>query len=275
MSKVQWNVSNADEKIEELSDDELPKDPPGYVPSAPEREPETPELDMLAVGNEASEELSEDEQEAEDIAILANARLRLERGRLYELLMINDIFTNMDADPQAVKSVQREVRKFAQERMEIMLGIKQPSQQVGVVSSPFNSLEVQVLKTLAAKLSGGDTQKVEGPQPPPKSKTITPISAGSGKTTKAVVKAAAAKAIQAKSSAKEVPAVDPNLASKKIGEMTYDEKLEYNRQKSALYESRKVANPEALAMPSIEGANSIYASKALTIGQITSNLKPR
>lgn len=273
MSKVQWNVSSADEKIEELSDDELPKDPPGYVPA---REPETPELDILAVGGEEFlAELSEDEQEAEDAAILSNARLRLERGRLYELLMINDIFTNMDADPQAVKSVQREVRKFAQERMEIMLGIKQPSQQAGVTSSQFNNLEVQVLKTLAAKLSGGDTQKMEGPQPPPKSKSITPISANSGKTTKSIVKAAVAKTIQSKSPTKEVPAVDPTLASKKIEDMSYDEKLEYNRQKSALYNSRKVANPEALPMPSVEGANSIYASKALTINQITSNLKPR
>lgn len=276
MSKIQWNVTSDQDKIEELRDDELPSDPPGYVPSAPEQERAEEEME---VGQLGPVDLTEDEEEADDATILTNARLRLEQGRLYEMLMTSDIFNNLDADPQAVKNVQREMKRFAKDRMEVMLGMKRPSELAGsVVSSPFNSVEVEVLKSLAKKLSGGATEQVSGPQAPPKSKTLTPISSNSGKTTKimtktAVAKAAVAKAIQPKEPVKTAPAVDPTLANKKMEDMTYDEKIEYNRQKSAVYESKKVKNPEAIPMPSVESANAFYGSKGITMNQIEKNFK--
>ena len=183
MSKqlIQWN--GKDEEVQELSEDELPQDPPGYVP---QYELETTNFDdkIALAYDETKEEYDEDLEEQDDTAVLTDARERLERGRLYEMLMTSDIFSNLDADPKAIKNVQREIRRFAKDRMEVMLGIKKnPQVTVGNVSvGQFNSLEVEVLKSLANKLSGGAASEHQGPSLPPKSATLTPISKNHGKT---------------------------------------------------------------------------------------------
>ena len=270
MSKqlIEWNDKK--EEPQELSEDELPKDPPGYVP---QREPETPELDMEAVGGYAQEAQEDEEyneylEEQDDTAILTDARERLERGRLYELLMTSDIFANLDADPKAIKNVQREIRRFAKDRMEVMLGIKKNPEVVhGSDTNQFNSLQVEILRTLANKLSGGVSSdpKQSGPALAPKSATLTPISNGHAKKPVPLSKSAPARTAPrapAQPQAKPITQVDPVLASKKIEDMTYEEKLEYNRQKSALYESRKVANPESIPMPSAAAMGNVYAAKS-------------
>src|ERR1035437_3497183 len=252
MSKqlIQWNEADH-QPPEELDDSMLPQDPPGYVPAIPVHA-ESNAIDEFVQDQEQDEE----QEEQDDAAILSNARMRLEQGRLYEMLMITDIFKNLDADAQAIKNVQREIKRFAKERMEVMLGMKKPVEEVSSSSySPFSSLQIDVLKSLATKLSGGASDKQEGPQPAPKSTGLTPISKNSGKTTKVALKSTVsnpAKGAGPKKPAPEqqekpgVPQVDPALANQKIEDMTYDEKLEYNRQKSALYDSRKTMNPDAI-----------------------------
>lgn len=276
MSKVQWNISSEEDPIEELSDDELPQDPPGYVPSGPE--PETPELDIEAV---AGCVYSEESEEENDAVALTDANLRIEQGRLYQMLMTADIFGNLDCDEKAIKNVQRELRRFAKDRMEVMLGMKKPTEQsTNIVSSPFNHLEVEVLKTLAAKLSGGNTQKAD--PKPAKSNTLNSISSGANKSKNTVKAALQNLGVPprkpptkgtAKPAAPASAVLDPNLANKKIEDMSYDEKLAYNSQKSAVYDKNKISNPEAIPMPSLESLNSIYGGKALTMKQIESNFK--
>jgi hypothetical protein len=263
---VQWNVSE-DEEPQELSDDELPKDPIGYVPSAPEVE-----MDMLAVVDEL---VSEEEEEQDDSAILTNARLRLEQGKLYEMLMTSNIFEGFEGDDQAIKNVHRELKRFAKDRMEVMLGMKQPEQQLPT-KGQFSTLEVNVLKTLAAKLSGGQTTSLVKAEVS-KTNTLKPISVAP-KSNKALLKEVVTKSApkpQPKQEAKAAPKaptqpsksttpqVDPKLAAMKIEDMTYDQKIEYNRQKSALYQSRKTVKIEgAIPMPSSEAMLQIYASRA-------------
>lgn len=286
-NKVQWNVSTLNEEEEqEIDDSMLPTDPSGYVPTAI-REPETPELDAEAVG--APEDWSEEQEEQDNAAILGNARLRLETGRLYEMLYASDIFANLDADAQAIKNVQRELRRFAKDRMEVMLGMKKVVEE-NTTYAQFNSLEVEVLKSLAKKLSGGASAtapQATGPSQPPKNTGLTPIS--NGNKTKAVVKAVVtAKINPTKVAAKpqQAPAptaISPELASKSIEEMTYDEKVEYNRQKSAIYNARKAVNPDAIPMPSIEGMNALNSRGALnpsgmghpTLNKIAANMLRR
>jgi hypothetical protein len=111
----------------------------------------------------------EEDQEAEEVeedlsAILNDARLRLEQGKLYELVLQNDLFIDTGIDERAVKYVQKEIRKFAQERMEIMLGMRQEqaSAQTNAFPAeafPFNSLEVEVLKSLAAAATKGASRE--------------------------------------------------------------------------------------------------------------------
>lgn len=120
----------------------------------------------------AEEELIEDQlydeepEEVEDYAeVLSDARLRLEQGRLYELIMNHDLFQGVDADSKAIVNVQKEFRKFAKERMEIMLGMRQEQAEDGITSVsvelPFNALEIRILKDLASAASKGATATPE------------------------------------------------------------------------------------------------------------------
>jgi hypothetical protein len=53
--------------------------------------------------------------------------------------MTSEIFQNLDADEQAVKNVQREIKRFAKDRMEVMLGMKEEVKEASVFAQ-FNSL---------------------------------------------------------------------------------------------------------------------------------------
>jgi hypothetical protein len=112
-------------------------------------------------GYDEEYETEEPTEEVEDFSeVLSDARLRLEQGRLYEMIMKHDLFEGVDADVKAVKNVQNEVRSFAKERMEVMLGMRQEPVygQDNGVSFPFNSLEVDILKRLASSATKGATR---------------------------------------------------------------------------------------------------------------------
>src|SRR5271165_487613 len=134
-------------------------------------------LDEAAIAElQADPNLNIFEEEEEDTAaVMQDANLRLEMGRLYQMVLQNDIFADTNADPRAIKNVQREIRKLVRERMETMLGIRQEQvAQAPIISSPFNDLEVTALKMLASRISGGATDQLQsaprdlGPQPPAK-----------------------------------------------------------------------------------------------------------
>ncbi len=128
------------------------------------------------------EEVEQDEEE--DYAdVLSNARLRLEQGKLYEMLMNHNIFDGLEADERAMKSVSKEIKKFAQERMELMLGMRQtvgttPANSFPVEAFPFNQLEVEVLKSLAAAATKGASRESDAfvPETQPQArKTLNPL----------------------------------------------------------------------------------------------------
>ena len=142
-------------------------------------------LDEEAVSEIQEEHFDVYEEEEDDISVvMADANLRLEMGRLYQMILENDIFAQTNADPRAIKNVQREIRRLVREKLEIMLGIRQeqPTTQQTIVSSPFNDMEVNALKMLASKITKGATEEVSSnyvPQvaaPQPKKDGITAIS---------------------------------------------------------------------------------------------------
>lgn len=101
-----------------------------------------------------------DLEEYEDFTdVLNDANLRIEQGRLYQMVMNHDLFDGMDVDPKAVQNVQREIRKFAKERMEVMLGMRKETTTVETleINFPFNALEVDILKRLAFTATKGAT----------------------------------------------------------------------------------------------------------------------
>lgn len=143
-------------------------------PSLPRRAPINPELlkspgedtrpdPRLYIDESDQYDVTDELQDEEEdyTAVLSDARLRLEQGRLYEMIMNHDLFEGMDSDPNAVKHVQRQIRKFAKEQMEIMLGMRKETAKVErlEIDFPFNAVEVKVLKMVADKASGGASQQ--------------------------------------------------------------------------------------------------------------------
>lgn len=115
--------------------------------------PPQPVQQVQQVQQEPEVEYEEVQDEEEDFSsVLSDARSRMEQGRLYEMLMDHDIFAGADADEKAIKFVTKQIRTFAKEQMEIMLGMRQePAKAQAMAASdfPFNDVEVAALKDLA------------------------------------------------------------------------------------------------------------------------------
>jgi len=114
---------------------------------------ENPELDT---------EVDEDEEDFS--TVLSDARMRMEQGRLYEMIMDHNIFEGSDADEKAIKYVTKQIRNFAKEQMEIMLGMRQEAPKVQAMAAsdfPFNDVEVSALKDLAYMATKGKSAEPE------------------------------------------------------------------------------------------------------------------
>jgi len=110
----------------------------------------------------------------EEKNIIDNARIRLEQGRLYEMLIKHDLFDGVDADPKAVSNVQQEIKSFIMERLEILLGMRAEKEvEVYKVESQFNDMEVQALKMVASKVTQGQSAKV--PEPKKEPSPLSPV----------------------------------------------------------------------------------------------------
>jgi hypothetical protein len=103
----------------------------------------------------------EEEQDEPDFgtSVMESARIRLEQGRLYEMLIKHDLFEGVDAIPEAVIKVQKELKEYIVERLEILLGMKaetQKQQLQQIITPPqFNDVEVQALKMVAVQVTKG------------------------------------------------------------------------------------------------------------------------
>jgi hypothetical protein len=145
---------------------------PPNVPAEPEPTFVEEEIDLDSLHLDEQDDFTE---------ILNDANLRIEQGRLYQMVMNHELFEGMDVDPRAVTNVQREIRKFARESMEVMLGMRSKTPTNVSTSSPFNDLEVDILKKLASKATNGATETAEANQvasvlkEAPKRKTLNPI----------------------------------------------------------------------------------------------------
>jgi hypothetical protein len=212
------------------------------------------EIDIDDLMEKAGEEDSDDDfTEA-----LSDASLRLEQGNLYKLVMNHALFDGLDADPRAIKSVQKQIRKFAKEQMETMLGMRQEAAAVTHVSSPFSSLEARALKDIAFQLITAKNMKEEDypeevvestPVQAPKKKTLNTI----GKQqTKPAPKPIAKKAEPIQRQTKPKPRLDlpPEMEpdyeplSKPISQMSAAELAERDRQATERQKNRMVITPK-------------------------------
>lgn len=204
--------------------------------------------------------------------VLLDAGLRLEQGNLYKMLMNQDIFHGLDADPRAIKHVQREIRTFAKERMELMLGMRQTLAAPEALILPFNDLEISVLKKLASDVTGGVTQTEDANKhaswSAPKKQTLTPvasvkrptqatlapISAPARQTAPAPLKQTTApisRPTPAPKVLKKTEVVSEELLNKPIAELTEQELIDRNKIVSQKQKRRRAALPQnRVPMPS-------------------------
>lgn len=268
----------------------LPQQPNNRVVRQPVQAVESYEDYVDEVASENEEDENEDYSE-----VLSDARLRLEQGRLYEMIMNNNIFEDVNADAKAVKHVQREIRKFAKERMEIMLGMRKeaPKIEAPQVVMPFNELEIGLLKQLAHKMSNGKTAepqankyaevinvakkdtitpiKAPAPQAAPKLNAISQpkVSATPANTAAPLAKPVAPVAKRGrkpKTQAASAPATDDNYKplEKPVSEMTTDELLARNQEAASRQVGRKQAKSNAaLPQPTFEQEQMLYTQRAL------------
>jgi hypothetical protein len=219
----------------------------GIAPQATAQDYAEASAQIMGLDEEAMEALQEDpnvdifdEEEENTQELMSDVNLRLEQGRLYQMILQGDIFANTNADPKAIRNVQRQVHKFVREQMEIMVGIRQEQPMQTVVSSPFNDLEVSALKMVASKVTKGASEESK-PAPVlqvpaiPKKDGITSISGSLRPQAVAPLKANP-KPVQ-KAQAKPAPkplaksAIKPeeSLLTKSIDDMTPEELSAHNK----------------------------------------------
>lgn len=239
------------------------------------------EAESIQLDEQAVAELQEDpeldlfeEEEQDNFEIMSDANLRLEQGRLYQMVLQGNIFADTNADPKAIRNVQREIRKYVRERMETMLGIRQEQAvQERVVSSPFNDMEVEVLKMLASRMSKGQTEAVaqpgpQAPPPTPKKDSITSISGNLRpettpvKATPKPVQKAAPKQV-AKQVPKSAIKESESALQKPINEMTQEELAAYNAKAEERSKQKYAQMPNNLTPhPSTDQLTLLYTMQA-------------
>ncbi len=197
MSNGQFDWDDEDQDFRDIPDEvreqatPVPPLPPTKRPAAPNPQqiagPGPKEVAPPPQDNELQyDDGYEDyEEQTEDYSsVLSDARLRLEQGRLYEMIMNHELFEGVESDPKAIRNVQNEIRTFAKERMEIMLGMRLEAPRGGElgVDLPFNSLEIEALRDIAFKLTKGasSSPEVERYSAPvkPRQAGLAPIGAG-------------------------------------------------------------------------------------------------
>lgn len=176
MSKKVWeddSYSPAEDILSEEEAEQVEAQTAQYIAKAAE-EPEFYEDDSLVESFEGAveEETYTEEELEDDPDLIFNARMRLEQGRLYEMLLNHNLFEGASAHPKAVANVERELKTYIKGRLEVLLGlkpdpkiVKQAPQQVAH-ELPFNDLEITLLKQVLSKMTKGATEKKEEPSSP-------------------------------------------------------------------------------------------------------------
>jgi hypothetical protein len=107
--------------------------------------------------NEDDEENQDEEGDSlstvEDM--MSDVEKRIEEANLFKLLISHSFFSQDSARPEVLKSVNKKIKHFAINELELLLGVKTKEPAIKVVpQSQFNAEEVIALKSLASKVLG-------------------------------------------------------------------------------------------------------------------------
>lgn len=282
MPGFNWYEENSTDEFRDIPDEVNGNQPePSQVVGASRQSRPAPQ--QAPAPQPVQEEYAEpvlEESEEDFEAVLADANLRIELATLYKMIMNHDLFEGTDADPRAIDTVTRGIRKFAREQMEIMLGMRRDATKEAIVSSPFNDLEVVVLKKLASTYSKGATETAEAARPQPAAKAISrreglntigggakPASRPNPVAPKAALTAKPKAPLQrqAKEAAPVISEEDYTPLTKPVHEMTEQERLERNKEASARQANKKPAKSStAMAQPTPDQEEMFHTQRVMT-----------
>lgn len=261
---------NNDDNYQGYNEEEFGPEPADteQIPLYEEQELSEEDLDAI------SEELEQREAD-----VLDSAMVRLDQAKLYKMLIEHDLFQDVDAHPFALKKVQSEIREFIMDRLEILLGMKKEvkTNQNTAAHLPFNDLEIQALKDIAAKLTKGSSQMTAGPVKQSlkpvtaqKSNTLKPVSA----PTRPAAPKVSVSTNKPQAPVKKTQTQPPKSAPKKQAEpeipehlrkspfeMTPEELLERSKYSVA---KKQVKNPDAIPMPNQDQLAAITMNKSMS-----------
>src|SRR5579859_4079289 len=128
-------------------------------------------------GQDPDQVLQEIEQEqaqaaAEEDAVetvLSNAIDRIEEANVWKLLIAQDIIEPGSATDRVVRSVNGQLKRFALDRLELLLGMDKPKK---VERPTFDPDQIRALKILAAKVLGRSVASVIAEESAPKMATV-------------------------------------------------------------------------------------------------------
>ncbi len=213
----------------------------------------------------------QDEPEMTEDEVLSDARLRLEQGRLYEMLMSSSLFSEMEADPRAIKNVEREIKGFIKERLEVMLGIRQDKAKAR--SATFEEDEIVILKGLVARARGQTRAPTPTPafkpapatQPAPSGPRFSPPKPAVAPPRPAPQKAAPKRSpVVARNQARQQPVKESAPLDKPVYEMNETELMQRNEEIAARTAARKAAASGGIPMPSLDQEHMIYQAAEMT-----------
>lgn len=225
-------------------------------------EEESPKKSQLYDLNDS--ETIEEFLDVEEVSVVDNARIRLEQGRLYEMLIKHNLFDGVDAMPQAVAKVQSEIKEFIIERLEILLGMKSEKQKEvhQIIAEPqFNDLEVQALKMIASKVTKGASETASEATPvvpdKPKNELNAIKSAGPSKPVLNSVKKPAPVAVQKKTH-NQAPPVKKSINREILKKNTEEDIKDLSPELIAKKDMKYI---ESLKQMSLSEANQIVSER--------------
>lgn len=84
--------------------------------------------------------------------VISEALKRIEQASLYQTLINHSLFAPNSARPEIMSLVEKEIKAFAIERLEILLGMKNERKIEQINNSQFNPDEIGALKAIASRL---------------------------------------------------------------------------------------------------------------------------
>ena len=204
-----------------------------------------------------------------EVKTVSKAILRLEQGRLYQMLIEHNFFDGLTAMEEAVNTVQEELKDFIIERLEVLLGIREDSkkEQAAVPELPFNQLEITALKQIAYKITGGASSRVE----PIKtiSNTIKPLKQEKKAESKVINKISSPKPVQSvqkpiQQVSKPIlkrepkPRVERKPSTKSPFEMTQDELIARNNE---IPRQKRAVSATALPQPTADQLEGFFHTR--------------